>query len=112
MTSRIDLSKAEAKLRARMAASRLDLTGARNAIRLQDGKQYLFVGNSNGARGRAGADRTNVTLHVAIVVGSLIVGPRRVANVVVRNGLLAWISKNVRRTRAGASHFTFATTVR
>jgi hypothetical protein len=39
----------------------------------------------------------NVTLLAAIVLGSLILGPRRIASLVVRNGLTAWIARTVRR---------------
>lgn len=39
----------------------------------------------------------NVTLLAAVPVGTPVIGPRNIAEVVVRNGLLAWIAKTVRQ---------------
>lgn len=46
--------------------------------------------------GRALLDAPTVTLLVSIVLGSLIVGPKRIAPVVVRVGFTAWVARNVR----------------
>jgi hypothetical protein len=95
MTSRLAvLAAAESDVRARMAVSRANLVAAREA-----------------ARGLPGASRPSLTLRArelvstapnvmllaAVLVGSLVIGPRRIVGVVVRNGLVAWIAKKVRR---------------
>ncbi|HTH62254.1 MAG TPA: hypothetical protein VL689_19140 [Paraburkholderia sp.] len=46
--------------------------------------------------GRAFAAAPNVTLLASVVLGALILGPTRVAPLVVRTGLTAWVTRNVK----------------
>ncbi|SEK12864.1 hypothetical protein [Paraburkholderia diazotrophica] len=95
MTSRLAaLAEAESVVLERMAVSRANLLDARKTALLHE------------IRSRPSLLRRvkelvsiapNVTLLAAVLVGSLLIGPREIARVVVRNGLLAWIAKTVRR---------------
>ncbi|MEI6002326.1 hypothetical protein H3V53_35945 [Paraburkholderia bengalensis] len=88
------LAAAEASVLERMAASRASLVTARNAMQLRQ----IGASPSLVARAREYVSvAPNVTLLAAILVGSLVVGPRKITGVVVRNGLLAWIARTVRR---------------
>lgn len=95
MTSRLAaLAAAESDVRARMAVSRANLVAAREAARLLPGagRPSLTL------RVRELVSTApNVTLLAAVLVGSLVIGPRRIVGVVVRNGLVAWLAKTVRR---------------
>lgn len=95
MTSRsAALAAAESTLLERMALSRANLVAAREAARLQSGMNRPSLT----ARVREIVSiAPNVTLLAALLVGSLVIGPRKIVGVVVRNGLLAWIGKTVRR---------------
>ena len=95
MTSRLAaLAAAESDVRERMAVSRAHLVAAQEAARLRPAASRP----SFPMRARELVSvAPNVTLLAAVLVGSLVIGPRRIAGVVVRNGLLAWIAKTVRR---------------
>jgi hypothetical protein len=82
-------------LRARMAASRAELLAAHDAAKLADARRKPVFTASN-LRALA-ASAPHVTLVAAILAGALVLGPRRIATVVVRNGLAGWIAKTVRR---------------
>ena len=84
----------EALLRTRLAESRADLLARSIALR----QESLRKGPSLVARGRELVSvAPNVTLLAAVIVSALVVSPRKIAAVVVRNGLVGWIGKNVRR---------------
>ncbi|HEY3597155.1 MAG TPA: hypothetical protein VGL08_06550 [Paraburkholderia sp.] len=96
MTSRSPPNDASrALLLARMSASRADLLATRAAARLADAHRKPAFAPAN--LPALVATAPHVTLLAAILVGALILGPRRMASVVVRNGLAAWIAKTVRR---------------
>ncbi len=96
MTSRSHLNDASrAALLARMAASRAQLIATQEAVQLADAQRKTTFAPARLPALLATAP--HVTLLAAIVDGSLILGPRRIASVVVRNGLAAWIAKTVRR---------------
>ncbi|WP_233849642.1 hypothetical protein [Paraburkholderia sp. HD33-4] len=80
MTSRSVLAAAESAVLERMAVSRANLVTARVTAHLQ----------------QTGGKPT-VTLLAALLVGSLVMGPRKIVGVVVRNAFVAWIAKTVRR---------------
>ncbi|MDQ7977279.1 hypothetical protein QYH69_08465 [Paraburkholderia sp. SARCC-3016] len=82
-------------LRARMAESRAELLAARDAAKLAEARRQPVFTVSN-ARALA-VSAPHVTLVAAILAGALVLGPRRIATVVVRNGLIGWIAKTVRR---------------
>lgn len=80
----------------RMATTRAKLLAARSAsFSALDGRRANALTPSNVVAAFARAP--NVTLLAAIVLGSLIVGPRRIALVVVRSGLTGWIASTVRK---------------
>ncbi|HVE09347.1 MAG TPA: hypothetical protein VNE00_18985 [Paraburkholderia sp.] len=84
-----------AALLARMAVSRADLLAAHDAVKLAEaGRRPSFAPANLPALVRTAP---NVTLLAALLLGSLILGPRRIARLVVRNGLSAWIARTVRR---------------
>ncbi|BCF92256.1 hypothetical protein [Paraburkholderia sp. PGU16] len=95
MTSRLAvLAAAESDVRARMAVSRANLVAAREAARgLQGASRPSLTLRARELVSTA----PNVMLLAAVLVGSLVIGPRRIVGVVVRNGLVAWIAKTVRR---------------
>jgi hypothetical protein len=79
---------------ARMAVTRADLLAARDVAKAGASRRgSLAPANLPALVGTA----PNVTLLAAILLGSLILGPRRIASLVVRNGLTAWIARTVRR---------------
>ncbi|MFC0398792.1 hypothetical protein [Paraburkholderia rhizosphaerae] len=82
-------------LLAKMAASRSALLEARNAAMLTDARRKSSFSPAN--LSALAASAPHVTLLAAILAGALILGPRRIAAVVVRNGLTAWIARTVRR---------------
>jgi hypothetical protein len=84
-----------AALRARMAASRSELLAARDAAKLADARRKPSFTPANLPALVASAP--HLTLLVAILAGTLILGPRRIVTVVVRNGLTAWTAQTVRR---------------
>jgi hypothetical protein len=96
MTSRSTLHlESRAAVLERMAASRAELLAAQRAAKLQEAgrKPSLLLTQLPALISTA----PTVSLLVAVILGSLIVGPRKIASVVVRNGLMAWIAKTVRR---------------
>ncbi|ACC73723.1 hypothetical protein PPMP20_24150 [Paraburkholderia phymatum] len=87
----------EALLRSRLAASRAELLAKSVALKVENAQRAP----SWPVRGlELVKTAPNVTLLAAVLVGTLVVGPRKIALVVVRNGLAGWVGKNVRR-RAG-----------
>jgi hypothetical protein len=94
MTSRSHL-ETQAVVLERMALSRADLLTAQRAARLEDAGQKRSLVPARLPALIATAP--NVTLLVAVFLGSLIIGPKKIASVVVRNGLMGWIAKTVRR---------------
>jgi hypothetical protein len=82
-------------LLARMAATRAELLAAHDAVRLAEARRKPVFTASN-VRALA-ASAPHVTLAAAILAGAMLLGPRRIATVVVRNGLTGWIAKMVRR---------------
>jgi hypothetical protein len=93
--SRSDDDALHAALLARMAASRADLIIARDAAKVAGTQRKSAFAPAN--LPALVTTAPNVTLLAAILVGALILGPRRIASVVVRNGLTGWIAKTVRR---------------
>ncbi|MBP0588387.1 hypothetical protein J8I87_01380 [Paraburkholderia sp. LEh10] len=95
MTSRVEvLAAAESVVLERMAVSRANFLAAREAARVDETGQP----SSLPMRVRdLVSTAPNVMLLAAMLVGSLVIGPRKVAGVVVRNGLVAWIATRVRR---------------
>jgi hypothetical protein len=84
-----------AALRARMAASRAELLAAHDAAKLAElRRKPVFTAS---AMRELAVSAPHVTLAAAILAGTLLLGPRRIATVVVRNGLTGWIGKTVRR---------------
>lgn len=85
----------EASVLDRMAASRAQLLAAQLALKRQEArrKPSLVPTQLPGLIATA----PNVSLLIAVALGALIIGPRKIASVVVRNGLTAWIAKAVRR---------------
>jgi len=87
----------EALIRTRLAASRAELLADSIAIREQRARQ----GPSLPARGlELVSTAPNVTLLAAAVIGALVVGPWKMASIVVRNGVVGWVGKSVRRRAA------------
>jgi hypothetical protein len=82
-------------LRARMAASRAELLAAHDAAKLADARRKPVFTMST--MRELAVSAPHVTLAAAILAGALVLGPRRIATVVVRNGLTGWIAKMVRR---------------
>jgi hypothetical protein len=95
MTSRLAaLAEAESVVLERMAISRANLLEARKtALAHEIGSRPSLLRRAKELVSIA----PNVTLLTAVLVGSLLIGPREIGRVVVRNGLLAWIAKTVRR---------------
>ncbi|MEX3937594.1 hypothetical protein AB4Y32_38710 [Paraburkholderia phymatum] len=95
MTSRLAaLAEAESVVLERMAVSRSNLLDARKTALVHEirSRPSLLMRIKDLV-----STAPNVTLLAAVLVGSLVIGPRTIARVVVRNGLLAWIAKTVRR---------------
>ncbi|ACC74347.1 hypothetical protein PPMP20_21700 [Paraburkholderia phymatum] len=87
----------EMLLRERLAASRADLLARSVALKAESRRGIPSLP----ARGlELVCVAPNVTLLAAVLAGALILGPRKIAAIVVRNGLAGWIAKNV-RLRAG-----------
>jgi hypothetical protein len=88
------VAERETLVRARLAASRDELLASSIAMKAQ----YATQGPSLPARGlELVSTAPNVTLLAATLVGALVVGPRKMATLVVRNGLVGWVGKSVRR---------------
>jgi hypothetical protein len=87
----------EAALLARMEATRTQLLVANVSLRL-DGRTPASRENALTLPniGCALMAAPNVTLLGSIVFGSLLLGPKRIAAVVLRTGLTGWIARNVR----------------
>ncbi|MFP3707948.1 hypothetical protein [Paraburkholderia tropica] len=77
--------------RAKLLAANLELRDMRNR-KAQRPERALTVSNV----GRALLDAPMVTLLGSIMLGSLIVGPKRVVHVVTRAGVSGWITRNLR----------------
>lgn len=97
MTTR---SGAELQLQAaavleRMAESRAHLLAAQRTVQLSEAKRKPSLLPARLPALIAVAP--NVTLAIAVLIGSLVIGPRKIATVVVRNGLMGWIARTVRR---------------
>jgi len=87
----------ESAMLARMEATRAELLAANVGLRISDhaskhGDNALTLWNI----GRALSAAPTVTLLGTVVIGSLLVGPRRVVPVVLRKGLTGLIARNVR----------------
>ena len=94
MTSRlIALADAESSVRERMAVSRANLAEVREAARMRSGSSPSLTKHAREIVSVA----PNVTLLAALLIGLLVIGPRTIVSIVVRNGLAAWIAKNIRR---------------
>ncbi|MEI5995907.1 hypothetical protein H3V53_01340 [Paraburkholderia bengalensis] len=83
----------EALLRERMAVSRDQLLAERAALLLEDARRPSLPARLHELYSTA----PNVTMLTAFALGMLVIGPRRVVSVVVRNGLIGWLGKTVRR---------------
>ncbi|MBN3757668.1 hypothetical protein G3N95_32425 [Paraburkholderia sp. Tr-20389] len=91
------VTEREALLRAQFAASRTELLARSVALKVESAQRaqpWPVLGLE------LVKTAPNVTLLAAVLVSTLVVGPRKMASVVVRNGLVGWVGKNVRR-RAG-----------
>lgn len=88
----------EADIVNRMALARAQLLAAN--LELRDMRARKKRASDSGLTlsnvGRALLDAPTVTLLVSIVLGSLIVGPKRIVPVVVRAGFTGWVARNVR----------------
>ncbi|MBP0595406.1 hypothetical protein J8I87_38330 [Paraburkholderia sp. LEh10] len=94
MTSRSEAhQQREDTLRERMAMSRENLLATRAALLLEEARKPSLPARFHELYSTA----PNVTLLIAIAFGALIIGPRRIVSVVVRNGLIGWVAKTVRR---------------
>ncbi|WP_321855008.1 hypothetical protein [Paraburkholderia tropica] len=93
-----DISEREALVLDRLALARAQLLAANLELRdmqtrkAQRSERALTVSNV----GRALLDAPMVSLLASIVLGSLIVGPKRVVPVVMRVGVSAWLTRTVR----------------
>lgn len=93
-----DISEREAMILDRLALARAQLLAANLELRdmqsrkAQRSERALTVSNV----GRALLDAPTVTLLASIVLGSLMVGPKRVVPVIMRVGVSAWITRNLR----------------
>lgn len=89
-----DVDSREALL-ARMATSRADLLATNRKV------QAIAVSRKTtltpAILPALVATAPNVLFLIAMVVGSLVLGPRKTVTLAVRNGLTAWIAKMVRR---------------
>lgn len=79
------------RARAQLLAANLELRDTR-ARKKRMSDKALTVSNV----GRALLDAPTVTLFASIVLGSLIVGPKRIVPVVMRAGVTGWVARNVR----------------
>jgi hypothetical protein len=90
----LTMPEREALIRTRLAESRADLLARSIAVR----EESLRKGPSLATRGlELVSVAPNVTLLAAVIVSALVVSPRKIASVIVRNGLVGWIGKSVRR---------------
>ncbi|CAD6536864.1 hypothetical protein ACFQ3P_19195 [Paraburkholderia sabiae] len=93
----LPVTEREALVRAQLAASRADLLV--KALALREGRARRVPPWP--VRGiELVSVAPNVTLLTAVAVCALVVGPRKIASVVVRNGIVGWVGKNVRRRAA------------
>jgi len=94
---RLHEAEREALVRARLAASRADLLASSVALKVQAAGRPPSLP----ARGlELISTAPNVSLLAAGVLCALVVGPRKMVSIVVRNGLAGWVGNSVRR-RAG-----------
>ncbi|CAD6556541.1 hypothetical protein LMG27952_06133 [Paraburkholderia hiiakae] len=77
--------------RAQLLAANLELRATR-ARKKRMSDKALTISNL----GRALLDAPTVTLFASILLGSLIVGPKRIAPVVMRAGVTGWVARSVR----------------
>ena len=87
----------ESAVLARMELTRTELLAANVSLRIGEhapvpGDNRLTLSNI----GHALTAAPNVTLLGSIVLGSLLVGPKRIVPVVLRTGLTTWVARNVR----------------
>jgi len=87
----------EAAVLTRMELTRTQLLAANVGLRMGEHtsrprKNALTLSNI----GRALIAAPNVTLLGSIVLGSLLLGPKRIVPVVLRTGLTGWVARNVR----------------
>lgn len=91
---KINIDTAERQMLTRMATSRTELLAAQAATRsVRQARGRSLVSHVR----EVVATAPNVTLLMVIVASAAVIGPRRVASLVVRNGLTAWIGTSVRR---------------
>jgi hypothetical protein len=88
------LAEREALIRAHLAASRIDLLATQVALKAGDLHRVAPLPVRAFELVKVAP---NVMLLTAILVGALTVGPRKIASVIVRNGLVGWIGKNARQ---------------
>jgi hypothetical protein len=87
----------EAAMLARMESTRTQLLAANVVLRMDE---QASRGRENALTlsniGRALVAAPNITLLGSVVLGSLLLGPRRIAPLVLRTGMTGWIARNVR----------------
>lgn len=86
----------EAAIIGRMALARTRLLAANLELRDRRARKERTGALTLSNIGRALLDAPTVTLLVSIVLGSLIVGPKRIVPVVARAGFTGWVARNVR----------------
>ena len=89
--------ESEASLLKRMEASRAQLLIAQCAVKRHEAERKPSFLDTATRLPALVSTAPTVSLVIAVIVGCLIVGPKKIATVVVRNGLVAWIAKTVRR---------------
>ena len=87
----------EAAVLARMELTRIELLSANVSLRMGEhspvpGDSKLSLSNLAHALKEA----PNVTLLGSVVLGMLLVGPKRIVPIVLRTGFTSWIARNVR----------------
>ncbi|MCP3711583.1 hypothetical protein M3I54_32310 [Paraburkholderia sp. CNPSo 3274] len=94
--ARLRRHASEAVLLSHMELARAQLLAANVGSRLVERASARTNSLSVANVGRALIAAPNVTLLGSLLLGTLLIGPRRVVPVVLRTGLTGWIARNVR----------------
>jgi hypothetical protein len=96
LNRRVNRQAAEAALLSHMELTRVELlaanVGSRAVEHATAGANSLSLANV----GRALSTAPYVTMLGSILLGTLLLGPRRVVPVVLRTGLPGWVARNIR----------------
>ena len=94
--ARLNRQAAEAVLLSHMELTRAQLLAANVGVRAVEHASARANSLSVANIGRALSAAPHVTMLGSILLGTLLIGPRRVALIVLRTGLPGWIARNIR----------------